>query len=102
MFHALRRRLAATAFGAIGLSAPLAAAPSDPKSPDPLDPNASVPAATHRSALASYRSALPDVPVGNWKDTNDRVARIGGWRVYAREAAAPASAPASAPDAHRH
>lgn len=102
MFHALRRQLAAAAVGAIGLSAPLAASPSEPKSPDPLDPNASVPLAMHRSALASYRTALPDVPVAGWKEVNDRVARIGGWRAYAREAAAPASAPASASGAHVH
>jgi len=102
MFHALRRQLAAAAVGAIGLSAPLVAIPSEPKSPDPLDPSASVPLATHRSALAGYRPALPDVPVASWKEVNDRVARVGGWRVYAREAAAPTSAPASAPGAHVH
>lgn len=66
--------------------------------PDPLDPKAVVPPAQHRSPMASYRP-LAEAPVGSWKEANERVNRIGGWRAYAREAAQPASAPASA--AHR-
>ena len=60
--------------------------------PDPLDARASVPPATHVSAFQRYR-AHRDVPVVSWKDANDTVTRIGGWRVYAREATAPESAP---------
>lgn len=67
--------------------------------PDPLDPKAAVPPAQHRSALSAYRPQA-DTPVGSWKEANERVNRIGGWRAYAREAAQPAAAPASA--AHRH
>lgn len=64
--------------------------------PDPLDPQAPVPALHHRSSLAAYpRQAEP--AVGEWREANERVHRIGGWRVYAREAAAPSPAPASAP-----
>lgn len=63
--------------------------------PDPLDAQASVPPSIHRSPLARYRSA-GDVELGSWREANDTVTRIGGWRAYAREAHAPAAA-ASAP-----
>jgi hypothetical protein len=59
--------------------------------PDPLDARASVPPATHVSAFQRYR-AHRDAPVGSWRDANDTVTRIGGWRAYAREAAAPEGA----------
>lgn len=82
---------------AIGASAHAQSAPT-PTRPDPLNPGATVPAATHASALARYRSA-GDVQVGSWREANDTVARIGGWRVYAREAAQPEAATAPAPAA---
>ena len=66
--------------------------------PDPLNPRAAVPPLVHGSALASYRR-LAEVPVGSWREANDQVARIGGWRAYAREAnepQVPAAAPAAA------
>ena len=62
---------------------------------DPMDPQAAVPAVSHASAFATYR-AVGDGQVGNWQEANRTVARIGGWRAYAREAAAPAPAPAPA------
>lgn len=62
--------------------------------PDPLSPQASVPPLVHESAFTRYRR-LSDAPVGSWRDANDTVNRIGGWRVYAREAAQPASAAAT-------
>ena len=52
--------------------------------PDPADPAARVPAATYRSPFADYR-LLGEVAVGDWRAANDEVARIGGWREYARE-----------------
>lgn len=76
--------------------------------PDPLDPKARVPAARYESSLGQVRRIGDDKPL-TWRDANEAVARIGGWRVYAREAqqpdpapsttpaAAPAQAPASAP-----
>ena len=64
--------------------------------PDPLNAQASVPPLVHESAFTHYRR-LTDVPVGSWRDANDTVSRIGGWRVYAREAAQPASPAASVP-----
>lgn len=63
--------------------------------PDPLDAKAAVPAPVHRSAFEAYRRH-DDVKPVPWRQANDTVERIGGWRAYAREAAAPA-APASAP-----
>ena len=52
---------------------------------DPADPNVVVPAADYQSAFGQYerRSAGVSIP---WKSANDEVARIGGWRAYAREA----------------
>lgn len=76
--------------------------------PDPLDPKARVPATRYESSLGQVRRIGDDKPL-TWRDANEAVARIGGWRVYAREAqqpdpapsttpaAAPAQAPASAP-----
>ena len=76
----------------IVVAAPLAwaqAAPGNSR-PDPQDAKASVPSVTYRSPLADYR-ALSDEKVMSWKETNDNVARIGGWRVYAKEAQEPGS-----------
>ena len=62
--------------------------------PDPLDPKANVPALTYESSFGQYRK-LGDEKRLSWREANDTVARIGGWRVYAREAQQPdAAAPA--------
>lgn len=62
--------------------------------PDPLDAAASVPAQRYESAFARYRGLGGEKPV-SWREANDTVARIGGWRVYAREAQQPDSPPAA-------
>ena len=62
--------------------------------PDPLDPKASIPTLTYQSSLSLYRRLDDDKPI-SWREANDTVARIGGWRVYAREAQQPD--PAAAP-----
>lgn len=52
----------------------------------------------YRSAFAGYQR-FTDEKVGSWKDANDNVGRIGGWRQYAREVRegdAPGSSPAPA------
>ncbi|MFO1221262.1 MAG: hypothetical protein U1E89_23130 [Burkholderiaceae bacterium] len=77
----------------------LAAGPqSAAQRPDPLDPAASTPPASHESVFRDYRRVgeIQKIP---WKQANETVERIGGWRAYAREALAPAaaSAPASRP-----
>jgi hypothetical protein len=79
--------------------------------PDPLDPQAKVPALVYTSSFAAYRRLGEDKPL-SWREANDTVTRIGGWRVYTREAqqAEPVAAPASAapqphmatPMPHRH
>ncbi len=91
------------------LSAPAGAADAPPQSPpqpakaDPLDANAAVPPAHHESAFKPLRPKRSEAP-RSWKEANDEVARIGGWRAYAREAAQPdaAAAPASGPSGHPH
>jgi len=64
--------------------------------PDPLDPKASVPALSYESSFSQYRRLGDEKPV-SWRDANDTVSRIGGWRVYAREAQQPDPAPAAKP-----
>lgn len=59
---------------------------------DPLDAQVRVPAATHSSALSSYRRLGDDKRI-DWKEANEAVNRIGGWRAYAREAQQPEPAP---------
>lgn len=84
---------------AYGQQAPRTVAQSDP-----LDAKATVPALVYRSALTGYRRLSNDEPMP-WREANDTVGRIGGWRAYAREAAelegavsaAPAAPAASAP-----
>ena len=55
---------------------------------DPLDSTAKVPPVNHRSTLGEYRR-LSDGPNLGWREANDAVGRIGGWRAYAREASQP-------------
>jgi hypothetical protein len=69
---------------------PGAAAPAGMR--DPGDPRAIVPPAAYVSAFRRYRPNA-DVEVGAWRDLNDNVGRIGGWRVYGREASADPVAP---------
>ena len=61
----------------------------------PLDATADTPAVTYESAFERYRPHA-DQKLRAWKDSNDNVGRIGGWRSYAREAAQ--GEPAAAPD----
>jgi hypothetical protein len=36
------------------------------------------------AAFADYR-AYADAPIAPWRETNDRVREVGGWRAYARQ-----------------
>ncbi|MFA6313365.1 MAG: hypothetical protein WCV99_10670 [Sterolibacterium sp.] len=47
-----------------------------------------MPEMDYQSALSKYR-AFQDEKISSWKASNDNVARIGGWRAYAREASEP-------------
>ncbi|NDE02117.1 MAG: hypothetical protein EBZ91_10305 [Gammaproteobacteria bacterium] len=55
----------------------------------------------YSSTLASYKG-YADQAVQSWREANDRVGLIGGWRTYAKEAAAGQSAPATPPAADPH
>ena len=80
--------------GTLPVSAQSAQGAAPAKRPDPTDARATVPPVVHRPAIA--KAAPPaEVPVGSWSQANDTVWRIGGWRAYAREAAAPSPAPAA-------
>lgn len=52
-----------------------AAAPARPELPSQL---------SYVSPLRAYK-AYADQPVESWREANDRVGRIGGWRAYAKE-----------------
>jgi hypothetical protein len=97
----LRSACLCTALGLASLSpvaAQTVAATRTPPRPDPLDARAAVPAASYRSALTAREPQRNDAPALGWREANERVERIGGWRAYAREANAPepaASTPAS-------
>lgn len=67
-------------------------APARNERADPLDAQVRVPAVTHSSALSSYRRLGDDKRI-DWKEANEAVNRIGGWRAYAREAQQPEPAP---------
>lgn len=69
--------------------------PAPASRPDPLDAKANVPALTYSSSLSRFRAFSDDKPL-SWREANDAVARIGGWRVYAREAQQPEPAPSGA------
>ena len=53
---------------------------------DPADVNAVIPATIYKSPFADYRPLGEDKDTP-WRDANETVGKIGGWRAYAREAA---------------
>jgi hypothetical protein len=84
---------------AMAVSATQAQDPPRAVSPsDPLETSATVPPLVYRSTLTTYRRLGDDKPVP-WRQANDNVARIGGWRAYAREASEPASTERGGPAA---
>ena len=56
---------------------------------DPTDAQSAVAPLKYQSPFRDYRVLGDDKRIP-WKDANDEVARIGGWRAYAREAQQPA------------
>ena len=86
----------ATAAATAQSTSTAARTPPSMSAADPLDATATVPPLAYKSALATFKhlgenEALP------WREANHRVGRIGGWRAYAREAAAPEAAASAAP-----
>lgn len=61
---------------------PSGAAATGPAS-DPLEAQARLPALTVRSSLSDYRP-YREAEVGHWRQLNDTVRNVGGWRAYAR------------------
>ena len=51
---------------------------------DPADAVARVPPLVHESSFAAYRG-FAEQEVKDWRENNDNVGRIGGWRAYAEE-----------------
>lgn len=72
----------------------MAQTPSSPVRADPLDAQAVVPPLRFSSSFAPYRR-MSDAPVGSWREANDTVTQIGGWRAYARETNTPPAPPAN-------
>jgi hypothetical protein len=68
---------------------------------DPQDSSASVPALVYVSSLHAAKPPSAE-PAPSWRQANDTVTGIGGWRVYALQAQQP-EAPAAATDSrHQH
>lgn len=53
----------------------------------------------YTSTLSAYQ-AYADQPVQPWREANDRVGQIGGWRTYAKEATTSQTAPAPVATPH--
>jgi len=87
-------RCLATACSALGTTA-FAQQPALPEA-RPLVSDTATPR-VYRSAWSGY-SPFADEKVIPWKDANDEVRRIGGWRTYLREsqAAQPSGSPGAA------
>jgi pentapeptide MXKDX repeat protein len=73
-------------WSAAALLAALGAAAHANTRADPLDARAAVPDTCHRSALAAPARGA-DAPASSWREANETVNTVGGWRAYAREAA---------------
>lgn len=52
--------------------------------PDPLDAQAATPAVHYQSPLKTYQG-FSEQPLHDWREANELVGRIGGWRTYAQE-----------------
>ena len=68
----------------VGAAALLSAAVSTATAQPAPPPAPAAASAVYQSALSGYRS-YADQPVQSWREANDRVGRIGGWKAYAKE-----------------
>lgn len=83
------------------VAAAAAAQTAQPSKADPANAAAAVPPVVFRSTFSQYQR-YAEQSVGSWKEVNETVNRIGGWRAYTREAQQPeppvqAPAPGTAP-----
>lgn len=87
---------------ALGAALVLVAAPALTQSANP--PQA-LTGLRYESIFDTYRPYL-DAPLKSWRETNDDVGKIGGWRSYAKQMAADEASPdqpaASDPHAGHH
>jgi hypothetical protein len=90
----IARRLLPAAL--LAITSVTSAQPAPGGKADPLNAIASVPRLAFRSTLSGYKP-YADQPVGSWRQVNETVNSIGGWRVYAREASQPDTPATSAP-----
>jgi hypothetical protein len=67
---------------------------ADAQGPTPPAPQA--PAVEYQSIFDRYLKYV-EQPVAAWRESNDNVGRVGGWRAYAREAHRPDVPDAIAP-----
>ena len=89
---------ALTTFIALHASAQVnsSSAPPLPTTSTALPAQAAPTALPFRSVFDGYQP-FTDEKVKSWKDSNNTVEKIGGWRAYAKEAAEPASTDKQAP-----
>lgn len=75
---------------ALAVVLPMAFAQSGsvPATPDSRNAAPSSVPLSYQSALADYR-AYREQPVVSWREANDQVNQIGGWRAYAKETSPP-------------
>ena len=101
MFVSLPARHCVRAFQLTVLAGATLTAAAQTVRPDPSDARAAVPPVAYTSAFSGYPRVGDGKPV-TWREANDTVARIGGWRVYAREAQAPEVATPAPAEANKH
>lgn len=74
---------------ALSLALLATAVTAQTRAPDPIDSTrAALPTQLqYRSALSGYRP-YADQSMQSWREANDKVGQIGGWRAYAKESTA--------------
>ena len=83
MFKNLPAMWPVALFSLSGIAAAQTPAPASP--PPDAAPASTL---TYRSAFEGYKPYTDDKLL-NWKEVNDTTGRVGGWRVYAKEARQP-------------
>jgi len=72
--------------------APPSVAPPSASGQNVADARTTTAPLIYRSPFTAYQVDKIQEP-GSWREINDRVGSVGGWRVYAREAQLPTSTP---------
>lgn len=94
----MSRHLPLTWVAALGSMAALAvSAQPAPQAPAPADLGPQAQTVPYRSSLGNYQP-FADEKVLPWRQVNDTVGQIGGWRAYAKEAHEPAGKDDSLPE----